>query len=444
MRSLRLSLLAWLLPPLVIVGLAAAAGAYVFMQHRLTAAYDQDLGDIARALVPYLRSGKAGIELVFNEQSDAVLRADSNDQIFYAVRDETGRLVAGDPTVPKGEAKDRERVHFWNTTRDGQPIRAAMLFARVGDHTASVVAAETLRKRDSAARDALVSSLAPTILLLIAAFAAVLFGVRRGLEPVERLGEVLRGRSSRDLRPMAEETLAAELQPLVHALNEMFARLDASQAAQTRFIANAAHQLRTPIAGLVSQLDLARTGGPDAQGHLEHARLASRRLARLAQQILSLAAADPIANDTTLRQPCDLAEVVRGHAEQWLRASNGADLEFELQPARMRGNPVLLGELASNLVDNATRYGGTAVRIATGEREDGVWLEVQDNGRGIPAAARERIFERFHRLEPSTTEGSGLGLAIVSEIAQRHGGDVRVDDAPGGGTRVIVRFAPVT
>ena len=444
MRSLRVSLLAWLLPPLVVVGLAATAGAYVFMQHRLTAAYDQDLGDIARALVPYLRSTKTGVELVFNEQSDAVLRADSNDQIFYAVRDENGRLVAGDSTVPKGEAEDREIVHFWNTTREGAPIRAAMLYARVGEHSVSVVAAETMRKRDSAARDALVSSLAPTILLIVAAFAAVLFGVRRGLEPVARLGEMLRERSSRDLQPMREDTLAEELQPLVHSLNEMFARLDASQAAQARFIANAAHQLRTPIAGLVSQLELARGGGPEARTHLEHARQASLRLARLAQQILSLAAADPIANASTVRQPCDLAEVVRGHAEQWLRAANGAELEFELQPARIRGNPVLLGELASNLVDNATRYGGTTVKIATGEREDGAWLEVQDNGRGIPPEARERIFERFHRLEPSTTEGSGLGLAIVSEIAQRHGGEVRVDDTPGGGTRVLVRFEPVT
>ena len=443
MRSLRVSLLSWLLPPLVIVGLAAAAGAYVFMQHRLTAAYDQDLGDIARALVPYLRNVKGHVELVFNEQSDAVLRADSNDQIFYAVRDESGRLVAGDPTVPKGEAEDRQVVHFWNTTREGEPIRAAMLYARVGEHSVSVVAAETMRKRDSAARDALVSSLAPTILLLLAAFAAVLFGVRRGLEPVERLGEVLRARSPRDLTAVPEDTLAEELQPLVHALNEMFARLDASQAAQGRFIANAAHQLRTPIAGLVAQIDLARAGGPDAHAHLEHARRASKRLARLAQQILSLAAADPIANASTIRQPCDLAEIVRGHAEAWLRATDGADLEFELQPARLRGNPVLLGELASNLVDNATRYGGTAVKIATGEREEGAWLEIQDNGRGIPPEARERIFERFHRLEPSTTEGSGLGLAIVSEIAQRHGGDVSVEAAPGGGTRVTVRFAPV-
>ena len=443
MPSLRLSLLAWIVPPLVVVGLAAAAGAYVFMQHRLTAAYDQDLGDIARALVPYLRANGRMIELVFNEQSDAVLRADSNDQIFYAVRDETGRLIAGDPTVPKGQSEDREVMHFWDTTRDGQPIRAAMVYATVGGAIVNVVAAETTRKRDSAARDALFSALAPTVLLVCAAFAAVIFGVRRGLAPLERLGDVLRERSPRDLRPLREDGLAEELRPLVHALNDMLQRLDESQAAQARFIANAAHQLRTPIAGLVSQLDLARAGGPESASHLDHARLASQRLARLAQQILSLAAADPISNTTSVRAPCDMAEIVRSRAAEWVRSSPNAEFDFALEPARLRGNAVLLGELAANLVDNAARYGGTAVRISTGEEDGRAWLEVQDNGRGIPVEQRGRIFERFHRLEATSTEGSGLGLAIVNEIAQRHGGEVEVGDAPGGGTRVKVRFEPL-
>jgi two-component system sensor histidine kinase TctE len=132
--------------------------------------------------------------------------------------------------------------------------------------------------------------------------------------------------------------------------------------------------------------------------------------------------------------------MVKSRAAEWVRGAPRAEFEFALGPARLRGNPVLLAELAANLVDNATRYGGTTVKISTGEEGDRAWLEVEDNGRGIPVEARARIFERFQRLEASTTEGSGLGLAIVSEIAQRHGGDVTVDDAPGGGTRVTVRF----
>jgi two-component system sensor histidine kinase TctE len=438
-----LALLAWIKPPLVVVGLSATAGAYVFMQRRLTAAYDQDLGDIARALVPYLLIRNGRIDLVFNEQSDAVLRADSNDQIFYAVRDEQGRMVAGDESLPLLQAPHDGGVSFTDALRSDSPIRAASLAATVDGRRVSVVAAETTRKRDSAARDALLSALAPTVLLLFAAAAAVVFGVRRGLAPVEELGSELRSRSHIDLRALPESQLAIELQPLAHALNDMFLRLQGAQTAQARFIANAAHQLRTPIAGLLTQIDLARDG-EDAATHLAHARDAAGRLARLAQQILSLAAADPVSNPSTPSERFDLAAVMREHAVQWVRSYRDAELGFELSPAEVVGQPVLVGEMASNLVDNATRYGGTSVTIRTRASADGTArLEVEDNGRGIPAEARVLIFERFRRLEGTNSSGSGLGLAIVQEIAQRHRARVTIEEGSAGGTLVTVLFAPV-
>ena len=447
MRSLRLSLLAWIMPPLVVVGVSGAAGAYVFMQRRLTAAYDQDLGDIARALVPYLSVRNGSVDLVFTEQSDAVLRADSNDQIYYAVRDARGRLVAGDDSLPASERPAGEPPVFTDTTRAGAPIRAASLAAMVDGQRVGVVAAETTRKRDSAARDAMFSALAPTVLLILAAAAAVVFGVRRGLDPIEKLGGELRARSHLDLRPLPESQLAIELQPLAHALNEMFDRLQGAQQAQARFIANAAHQLRTPIAGLLTQIDLARGGASDA--HLQHARDSAGRLARLAHQILSLAAADPVSNPAMPDERFDLAALVRDSAAQWVRANRTAELEFELETAPVAGSAVLVGEMASNLVDNATRYGGTWVSIRTRHTAAGAVLEVEDNGRGIPPEARAIIFERFRRLEASSSQGSGLGLAIVQEIAQRHEAHVTIEDGSHGrdgtpgGTRVRVQFPPV-
>ncbi|HET9653708.1 MAG TPA: HAMP domain-containing sensor histidine kinase, partial [Usitatibacter sp.] len=211
-----------------------------------------------------------------------------------------------------------------------------------------------------------------------------------------------------------------------------------------RFIANAAHQLRTPVAGLVTQIDLARTG-PDAAMHLAHAREAAARLARLAQQILSLAAADPVSNPASKRDPCDLAEIARSHAEAWLRSARDVELEFDLKRAPIRGDAVLAGELASNLVDNASRYGARQVRIATFAEQGRSILEVEDDGPGIPAPERSRIFERFHRLQHHSTDGSGLGLAIVAEIAQRHGAKIAVNDAVTypTGARVTVSFPAV-
>ena len=142
-------------------------------------------------------------------------------------------------------------------------------------------------------------------------------------------------------------------------------------------------------------------------------------------------------------EPCDLAEIVKGQADAWVRAasSRGVDVEFDLAPAPIVGDPVLVGELTTNLVDNATRYGARYVLVGTRRAGARSILEVIDDGPGIPASERTRIFERFRRLDAQGTEGSGLGLAIVAEIAQRHDAAVEVDDAPSGkGTRIRVSF----
>jgi two-component system, OmpR family, sensor histidine kinase TctE len=441
LRSLENALLAWLLPPLVIVGGVAAGGAYVFMERHLTAAYDQDLGDIARALVPYLRMHKGVVALVLSEQAEAVLRADSSAQIYYAVTDTAGSLVAGDSALPSPPVMHDGAPTFWDDARDNQSIRAVALLTHVDGIPVTVTAAETRTKRDSAARGALLSAIAPVTLLTIAAGAALVFGVRRGLSPLERLREELQERSHTRMNPLDEENIVEELKPLVHELNDMLGRLKLAQDTQARFIANAAHQLRTPIAGLVTQIDLAATG-PEACEHLAHAREAAGRLARLAQQVLSLAAADPLSNPSGSAEPCDLAEIVRSRADTWLRAARDVELEFDLRPAKVRGEAILIGELAANLVDNACRYGGHVVHIATRLDRQRALLEVEDDGPGIPASQRPRIFERFHRLDNQSTDGSGLGLAIVAEIAQRHRATIEVRDATlhSHGTCVRVSF----
>ncbi len=442
MSSLRSRLIAWLLPPLMTVGIAAAWGAYVYMEHHLEAAYDLDLGDIARALLPHLhtRDGKLSLELT--ELADTVLRADSSDEIFYAVRDAGGTLVAGDPFLvaasPLGASP-----RFWDATLEGRRVRAVGF--RAGP--ASVIAAETTRKRDKAARDALLSAVAPVALLLGAAMIAIVLGVRRGLLPLGRLREEIEARSHAALGPVDESHADEELAPLVRALNEMLRRLESAQNTQARFIANAAHQLKTPIAGLVTQLDLARdesAAGDDS--HLARARQAAARLARLARQILSLAAADPNSNPVARDERFDLADVVKSHADAWMRAATArnVELEFGLEPAPVRGSALLAGELATNLVDNAARYGARTVKVVTRRADDRSIFEVIDDGPGIPEAQRTRIFERFHRLDNESTEGSGLGLAIVHEIAQRHGAVARVTDAPGAsGTRFEVSFPAI-
>jgi two-component system sensor histidine kinase TctE len=443
MASLRLRLVGWLLTPLVVVGAVAAGGAYIFMEKRLTEAYDQDLGDIARALIPQLHRRGDTLSLELTELADAVLRADSSDQIFYSVRDARGRIIAGDPNLHAPPEVRHGHPYFWNDARRGVPIRAVALGTTVASTPVIVIAAETTLKRRRAARDAMLSAALPVTLLSIAGVIAILLGVRRGLGPVDRVRDELQGRSAADLRPLDESDVDDELQPLVHELNSMLARLQGAQQTQARFIANAAHQLRTPIAGLVTQLNLARNAAEGREAHVASAFEGATRLARLAQQLLSLAAADPISNPVTRDEPADLADIVKSRADAWLREAmpRNVELEFELEPAPIHGNALLVGELASNLVDNALRYGASNVKVATRRTGKGSILEVTDDGPGIPAAERTRIFKRFHRLDSESSQGSGLGLAIVSEIAQRHRARVDVEDAPGGrGTRVMVQF----
>ncbi|HXZ49521.1 MAG TPA: sensor histidine kinase [Usitatibacter sp.] len=431
--------------PLLVVGATAATGAYLFMERRLTAAYDLNLGDIARTLVPYIRVRDGKLTLELNQVADQVLRADSMDLIYYVIRDGQGTVIAGDSHLDAPPRVPGNGLLFWNDRFDGRPIRAVALDTAIGGQPVSIVAAETTYKRQHASEDAMLSAIAPTLLLSVAVIVAVVVGVRRGLGPLELLREELQARSHVDLRPVEEGHIVEELRPLVRELNLMLARLEGAQSTQARFIANAAHQLRTPIAALVTQLDLTRREGGDREARIAQAREGAARLARLAQQVLSLAAADPVSNPVARSEPCDLGDIVKERADAWVRSASGrgVDLEFDLAPAPVEGDAVLLGELAANLVDNATRYGAGYVLVGTRREGNRSVLEVVDDGPGIPAEKRAHLFERFHRAgERRSAEGSGLGLAIVSEIAQRHGAAVAVDEAPSGrGTRVRVSFA---
>jgi two-component system sensor histidine kinase TctE len=415
----------------------------MFLERRLNAAYDHDLGDIARALVPYIREGNGRLYIDFTPQAEAVLRADSIDQIYYAVLDPQGKLLAGDRNMPVTAPAPAVAPRFWDATRHGERVRAVALDSLAAGRPVRVVAAEPTRKRQRASRDALLSAIVPAVLLLVGAVAGIVLGVGRGLRPLDAMREALRTRSHLDLRPLESRQVDDELRPLVDSLNDMLARLDDAQKRQSRFTANAAHQLRTPIAGVITQLDLARTATTDREEHLRQAREGAARLARLAQQILSLAAADPLSNPGAPKERADLSDIVTRHADEWLRMARatGAELEFDLAQAPIAGNPVLVGELATNLVHNAARYGARTVTVATRGEPGASTLEVSDDGPGIPVEARERVFERFSRLDAQSTEGSGLGLAIVSEIAQRHGARVELADGPRGrGTRVTVAF----
>jgi two-component system sensor histidine kinase TctE len=315
-----------------------------------------------------------------------------------------------------------------------------------------ILVAERVTVRDVFAREIILRMVLPQGMLILLAGLAVWYGVGRGLAPLSTLRKEIESRSHRDLSALPEEQAPQEVRPLIHAMNGLLARLGSAIEAQQRFIADAAHQLRTPIAGLKTQTELAlrQTQPGDVQVTLRQLQTATEQSTRLINQLLSLARAEPGARHEHAIERLDLARLARDTTTEWVpRAlARKIDLGYDSgdNPAWVVGDSFLLGELLRNLLDNAIRFtqegGQVTVRVAG--RADAVVLSVEDNGPGIPDPERERVFERFYRvLGTGVAEGCGLGLAIVREIALSHHADVALATGAGGqGTVLRVTFPP--
>jgi two-component system sensor histidine kinase TctE len=273
------------------------------------------------------------------------------------------------------------------------------------------------------------------------------YGIRGGLKPVEQLRALVAARPPRDLSPLPTETVPEELQSLIEALNRQFELLSASLSGQERFLADAAHQLKTPLSALQTQLELAAEDGdaPTRQRRLFEMAELTRRTSHLAHQLLALARAEPSAGVYAQRQNVPLNRLAEGIARSHLDAAieRDIDLGFDLAGGEVDGVPWLLQELLGNLVTNAIAYtpSGGHVTVRCGQRDGHPFLEVEDDGPGIPPELRERVFERFFRPAGGAGNGCGLGLAIVRDIAAGHGATVVLDSGSGGrGLRVTVLF----
>jgi two-component system sensor histidine kinase TctE len=272
-------------------------------------------------------------------------------------------------------------------------------------------------------------------------------GIQLGLRPIRRLRDEIADRSAADLRPIEASAVPREIAPVVVTLNRLFGLLRSSVQGQQQFISNTAHQLRTPLTGLLAQLDLliAEHDAQPVRHRLLTLQEGIRQLSHTANQLLTLARADPAANIAVRKQPVELHTLVGDVVAKFFDRAllSNIDLGVDVHPVSLQADPSLLDDLLCNLVDNALKYtpaGGT-VTVTVGRAADGVHLAVEDSGPGIPADERQRVRQRFYRLPNSPGHGSGLGLAIVEEIARIH--DAELDIGPraqGAGTRVLVRF----
>ena len=437
-RSLRVHLLALMLPPIVGLLLLGAVVAYFPSLGPAAAAYDDALADVGLALGAHVRASGGTYRFELPPVVEQVLRTDRYDEIYYRVRDPQGRAIGGDPELPlPPNGTGRAHLAAYDAQYKGNDVRVVSVPVSCGRRTCTVDVAETTNKRTRAIRDIVLSSLFPELLIALATIGIVWFGVKRGLAPLSRLSEEIRSRSASDLRPIDAAQAPSEARPLVTALNVLLARADESGRNQQRFLANAAHQLRTPLAGLQAhaELVLARELPVDVRADLERVREASVRAARLANQLLALARAEPGGVRAESLVTLDLKELVERNVDEWVHRAwaRNLDLGFELAEARVRGDALLLREAFANLVHNAIEYtpAGGRVTVRTGMRKDAggaprPFLEVEDDGPGIPAGERAKVTERFYRIPGTPGTGSGLGLAIVREIAISHRAEIEI------------------
>jgi len=440
----------WLLAPFLILWPLSMGVEYYLAYNVAAAAYDRELAESVAAISRQVGFDRGRVLVDMAPAAHAMFESRGNSEGLFQVRGLKNEIIDGNSRLPLIEFSaemEPRTVYFRDELVDERALRVAYTFAQAPGMPGAVLVqvAEAEDKRIKLAGDISSAVLAAQFVLLPLALLMVSFGLSKGIAPLDTLRDKIRSRPPGDLSPIDLAEAPEEVRPFIQSINDLMARLEGSMRSQQRFVADAAHQMRTPLAGLKTQAELALRQR-DAEG-IEHAMrqiaFGADRASRLVNQLLALARADSRAAVTL--EPIDLGELTHEVAREWVARAieKRIDLGVEghAQGSVIDGNAALLHELLSNLVDNAIRYTepGGKVTARIGRTPRGIELCVEDNGIGIDPKDRELVLERFYRVLGTGSEGSGLGLAIVREIAALHGGSVSVDAGPEGrGTAVRV------
>jgi two-component system, OmpR family, sensor histidine kinase TctE len=442
MSSIRVRLLKRLAGPILLINLATAGLAYLLAWTPAQLAFDQGLADSAAVLAVRLR--ESGVRAV---QSVPVARPDG-DLSFVALRDAAGRHLAGDAAFPP--LRPGQGLRVYDARMQGMPVRVAALAVQAGGKRFDLAVARTIRQRQQVQAATVRSLLLLEGLVTLGLIGAAWFSVTNGLLPLSRMRANLNGRDAGDFAPIGQDGVPYELAPVVAAFNDLLGKVQDVSKVQQDFLADMAHQLRTPLAGLKLQLEWLgerHAHEPDTAESVRLMRVANERMIRQTNQLLALARATPAGIGKARLERLDLAALVAESVQYFVgeAARKGLDIGFDLRPARVTGDALRLRDLIDNLVDNAVRYtpSAGAVTVRTENMGAGAVLVVEDSGPGIPPSKRALVFNRFVRLDDKMP-GSGLGLAIVRDIALAHRARITMHDMPGGtGMRFEVRFPAV-
>ncbi len=440
--SLLVEILDWLLAPLIVLWPLSVVVTFWVANHIANVPYDRALRESVNAIAQHLHFERGRARVALPAAASSFLRTDELDTVYFQVRGTRGEVLAGDPELPEifpEEDQSQNIAYFRDDLWHQEEVRIAYMFVQAPDapHRRAVIqVGETLKKRQDLANEIIAGIIVPQFFLFPFVALLVWFGLTRGTLPLEKLRQRLLARRPSDLSPIDRRDVPEEIEPLVEAFNGLMERLATSMRAQERFIADAAHQMRTPLAGLRTQLEFAlRQSDPsEMQASLERIRSGVERASHAISQLLSLARSQ---SETPPRfEPVEMNALARQATQEFVAQAldRRIDLGFEEAgaPAWIEGSPLLLHELLANLIDNALRYTPADGKVTARVRaREFVTVEVEDNGIGIDERERELIFERFYRAGGADATGTGLGLPIVRSIASQHHAAVQVKTGPG-------------
>jgi two-component system sensor histidine kinase TctE len=466
-RSLFGEILDWMLTPLLLLWPVSLALTWLVAQSIAGKPFDRALEYNVQALgqLVVVQNQKATFNLT--QPARELLRADDSDLVYFQVLGARAELLAGERDFPLPADDERAvvgEVRLRDDEMRGLDVRVAYTWVRLdlpGAAPALVQVAETREKRSVLATEIIKGVMLPQLVILPLAVLLVWLALVRGIKPLSELEERIRARKPDDLSPLDDKVVPLEVAPLVSSVNDLLTRLKDSIATQKRFLADAAHQLKTPLAGLRMQADLAQReqfNAEELKQSLKQIGRSSMRATHTVNQLLALARAES-SGKAIVRVPCDLVALTMEAIQDGVPRALDKHLDVGYDGAErgapgatIPGNPTLLKEMIRNLLDNAIAYtpssaehpGVITVRLLADPFGGVLVLQVEDSGPGIPEAERELVFQPFYRALGTNVDGSGLGLPIVQEIARQHGAEIQLEDAHPGhvppGTRVTVRF----
>lgn len=453
-----------MLTPLLLLWPISLALTWLVAQNIAGKPFDRALEYNVQALAKLIVVKNKQVQFNLTAPAREILRADDTDLVYYQVMGTRGEFLSGEqdlPPPPDEESAFDGEVRLREDKVQGEDVRVAYTWIKVdvpGARPMLVQVAETLGKRKTLATEIVKGVMVPQFVTLPLAVLLVWLALVRGIKPLDQLEKRIRARKPDDMSPLDETVVPEEVAPLVSSINDLLSRLKVSLTTQKRFLADAAHQLKTPLAGLRMQADLAQreTDADELKKSLKHIGRASIRATHTVNQLLALARAETTGRSLAKHQ-LDLVHILSEAIQDSVPRAleKHIDLGYEgpavgERASLLEANPTLLKELVRNLLDNALNYtpegGHVTVRLLTDRFSGVIVLLVEDSGPGIPESERELVFQPFYRALGTNVDGSGLGLAIVLEIAKQHGATISIDDASvaghpqSPGTRVTVRF----